>query len=59
MAYGVTKSEYGSSVIGCIFENTFTSMSAMAIELFGAFGKFSKFILRNNWPTVERIKDIK
>jgi fermentation-respiration switch protein FrsA (DUF1100 family) len=45
-------------VKGIILENTFSSMGDMVDHLFPFLKRFKNFLLRNKWPSNERIKNL-
>ena len=46
-------------VRGLILENTFTCISEMVDSIFPLLSKFKGLILKINWPSVDRIKNVR
>jgi len=52
-------SQTSHKVCGIILENTFTSISEMVNVIFPKLSRFKNLILRNFWPSHDRIQNLK
>lgn len=55
VALSVLTSALGNKVAGAIIENTFTSISEMVDLMFPYLRFLKRLVLRNHWPSIDRI----